>query len=218
MQGWFFRSTTRVAAATGICLAVVVWLVFTDKASSAVERGVPPADAPPAEIVTDAQSALRQTAALVEATLIHKTTEFSESTGPWTRYEFEKVIVHRGSIGDKPTLVFYQEGGFYPDGRRLVVSSVPELVEGESYVLFLRNTSWRTTPIVGDLAFRIVTEEDRQFLVDTHERPIRAFSEHGVHLAPPAFSRPDLNGKEGRARLLGVELPEQALSVSTLVD
>lgn len=106
----------KLGVTIGICLGVGASLVYTDRAASAPEAGAPPENAAQARFVTDTSSALRQTAAIVEATLIGKNVEFSEETGPWTRYEFSNVEVHRGAIGSDANLVFYQEGGFYPDG------------------------------------------------------------------------------------------------------
>src|SRR5690349_25088329 len=95
----------------------------------------------------NALSALSQTALVVEGTVKEAVSEFSEDTGPWTRFELSEVVVHFGE-GKLERLALLQRGGNHPDGRMLVVSTSPQLVVGARYLVFLRNTSWNLTPVV----------------------------------------------------------------------
>jgi hypothetical protein len=163
----------------------------------------PPNAAEPAE-ATNALSILTQTAALVEGEVTAMTTEYTEETGPWTRIDFSKVKVHRGSLPARAPsgLSILQKGGDYPDGRRLHVSDMPTFAVGKRYVIFLRNTAWSLSPVVGLSALRVEAEGNRELLIGAGGGALEGFSSAGMGFSRALFSTP------GRHEILPAKLPE----------
>jgi hypothetical protein len=222
MERSFGASGVRTSRSWGpgrrLCAIAVVGAVaaglssVSPHATAGDVRRPPPASAPPPGRVFNSISALAQTAAIVEGTASQISSEYTEQTGPWTRLEFTDVVVHRGRIGAEP-LAFVQRGGLYPDGRRLKVSHVPEFVAGARYLMFLRNTRWNLSPIVGGYALRV----DAEGLIGQQGGVLMRFSESGPSYSPRLFSQPDMNGSPP-ARLLDRTLPSQIMSTGDVLD
>jgi hypothetical protein len=114
-------------------------------------------------------SALAQTSAIVEGTVASITYTFDEAPGEGPR-EVVKLVdveVHVGGGGvlEHPIELLLL-GGYLPDGDILFVSHMPVMSVGKRYVMFLRNTYWKLSPIVLDFYFRRETVQARQILVD----------------------------------------------------
>ena len=172
----------------------------------------PPPDTPPAARVDSALSVIGQTAAIVEATVQRIGTEFADTTGPWTRVELKDVVVHRGKA---LATSLVHVGGSYPDGTKLSVSHVPTFAEGERYLLFLRNTSWYLSPIVGSYAFRLVKEDGKELLISAEGSAVIRFDLEGAVLSDRIFETHDL--WKGPVRLVDRGAPEHAFGVQALL-
>ncbi|HEX9016796.1 MAG TPA: hypothetical protein VF960_12460, partial [Chloroflexota bacterium] len=90
-------------------------------------------------------------------------------------------------------------------GTWVSVSGIPKLALGAEYVVFLRNTDWTLSPIVGDLIFRRETEGSRELLVDPTGRAVTGWNEDGPVLSAAVVSEPvghkvrGYRGSEARA-------------------
>ncbi len=136
---------------------------------------------------------VEQTAALVEGVITRVENEYSEDTGPWTVYVLNEVVSHLGTVGRG--VCIRQAGGTYPDGRRSFPSSFTPMAVGGRYVVFLRNTKWHLSPVLGGLAFRVEQLLDgTEVLVDSEGGILEDVTANGVTLSDQAFPRTDLQG------------------------
>lgn len=151
----------------------------------------PPTAARPAP-VTSMASALRQTAAIVEGLVTDIRYEFSEADGPWTVVTLSGVKAH---VGTAPNVLQIRHfGGRLPNGRMMVAAELPVFVKGKPYVVFLRNTAWNLSPVVGDLALRVETVGEAQVLVNSDGQPVVGVGAQGVRTGRALFDGPQLDG------------------------
>jgi hypothetical protein len=66
----------------------------------------------------------------------------------------------------------------------------PRYVLGAQYVLFLRNTDWRFSPVIGDLAFRREVIAGKEVLVNTDGNAVTGVSENGIEITAPQLTEP----------------------------
>lgn len=158
---------------------------------------VVPASAPMPTLVSNTPSALAQTAAVVEGTVSGISTEYTPETGPWTRYTLSNVVVHRG-VAPGGAISFVQQGGDYPDGTRLLVSTNPNFQLGGRYVAFLRNTGWTISPIVGKFAFRVESENGQEVLIDQSGSAVVDVTVSGIQASERLYEPVDLSGLPSR--------------------
>jgi|GEM_PF-6424178 len=173
-------------------------------------RRPPPSAAEPAA-AAELQSALAQTAAIVEGTVSGIFSEYTEESGPWTRYEFSDVVAHRGKA-DIGRLTFVQRGGELPDGSILMLSTNHDFVPGARYLVFLRNTNWNLSPVVGEYCFRIEAIQGRQMLISRDGSAVVGLHAEGLVRSASLFGPRDLNG-DAPVRKASAPLPSQVLSV-----
>jgi hypothetical protein len=156
--------------------------------------------------VVDLQSALTQTSAVIEALVTAVQYEYSDEQGPWTRVTLANV---RPLFGTAPPVgEIRQFGGPLPDGRMVVASELPVFVEGKEYVLFLRNTKWNVSPVVGDLALRVEAVEGNEVLVNSDGQAITGVGAAGVTVGAALFEGPKLDGTAPRALAGGLSLAD----------
>lgn len=179
----------RPLLVASLCLAAACSLPM---AGEAIAAGKPPADAPRARAVNDLKSALSQTAAIVEGTVTAVRYEFDPTSGPWTVFTLSDVRAHAGSAPAQ--LQLRQFGGRTKDGRMVVASELPVLVKGKRYVVFLRNTAWNLSPIVGDLALRLETVGGAEMLVTADGEPVTGVGAGGLDVGPALFGPHPLDG------------------------
>jgi hypothetical protein len=178
-----FRKTALVLAA-----AAVAGVVFV-RASRAND---PTATQRQPTRVYDLQSAVDQTASVIEGTVTAITPEYSDNLGPWTAVTLSNVTAHFGSAPSEVTI--RQFGGPLPNGKTLLVIDQTRFVMGKRYVVFMRNTRWNLSPVVSRYALRVEAIGGREVLVGEHGRLATALDSTGVALSEPAFDEPDLNG------------------------
>ena len=113
----------------------------------------------------------------------------------------------RPLFGTAPSVAeIRQFGGLLPDGRMVVASELPVFVEGKEYVLFLRNTKWNVSPVVGDLALRVEAVEGNEVLVNSDGQAITGIGSAGLTVGPALFEGPKLDGTVPQALAGGLSL------------
>lgn len=145
-----------------------------------------PASAAEPRAVTDLASALGQTAAVVEATVVELRDEYRAAEGPWTRVVLGDVKVHAGAA--PRGLELWQFGGLLPNGRLMVAAELPSFVAGKRYLLFLRNTAWNLSPIVGQLALRVEKVGNVEVLVASDGQAVTGLDASGPVLGASLFA------------------------------
>lgn len=114
-------------------------------------------------------AALAQTSAVVEGTVASISYTFDEVPGEGPR-EVVKLIdveVHSGGGGvlEEP-IELRLLGGYLPDGDTILVAHNPVMSVGKRYIAFLRNTSWKLSPILLDFYYRREVVQGQPLLID----------------------------------------------------
>jgi hypothetical protein len=114
---------------------------------------------------------------------------FDDCWGPRTVLRVSKV---ESIVGVSPasSIELYVFGGPLPDGSFVEVSELPRFVSGDRYVLFLRNTDWRYSPVMGQHAYRITSVLGREILLDSDGHAVIRVGESGVEVGGQAFTEP----------------------------
>jgi hypothetical protein len=81
----------------------------------------------------------------------------------------------------------------------MVAAELPVFVKGKQYVVFLRNTAWNVSPIVGSLALRVETVDGTEVLVNSDGQAVTQVSPRGVEVGPALFGSPELDGTPPKA-------------------
>jgi hypothetical protein len=157
-----------------------------------VSRPPPEGAAPPRQI-SNLADAILQTSAVIEATVRDITYEFSDAEGPWTRIVLGDVTAH---FGRAPTaLELFQFGGQLPNQRMMAAAELPVFVRGARYVVFLRNTAWNISPVVGGLALRVENVDGNELLVASHGETVIGLGAGGVDFAEALFEPAPYSGR-----------------------
>jgi hypothetical protein len=137
--------------------------------------------------LTSVRAAVSQLHSIVEADVISISFDYFDCEGPRTIVRLENV---RSLLGGRtePTLSLRNFGGYLPNGHYVYASELPRYVLGAHYILFLRNTDWKFSPVIGDLAFRVETIAGRQVLLDTDGVAVSDVSESGIHRQTPQLT------------------------------
>ena len=194
------QSTIRqgVYLAAALALAAVSFDHFSNKSVQAQDVRIPialePGKLAPAD---DLRSAVSQTAAIVEGVVTDIQYDYSEEQGPWTRVILSKV---RALSGDAPeTIELRHFGGPLPKGTLMVAAELPVFVRDREYIVFLRNTRWNVSPVVGDYAFRVDTADDAEVVVNSDGQPVLQVSTRGIAFGPTIFEAFDIDGTAPQA-------------------
>jgi hypothetical protein len=184
----------HVCAAAAIAI-VAVTIDHASRFADVEAQGVrgAPSDAAAPGPVDNLRNAVRQTAAVVEGWVTNIQHEFSEENGPWTRVTLSNVHAHLGSA--PLTVEIRHFGGPLPNGRFLVAAELPVFVLGKQYVVFLRNTAWNVSPVVGDLALRVETLDGTEVLVNSDGQPVTEVGAQGLELGAALFEGPLPDGR-----------------------
>ena len=218
-QGVYFAGAVALAAITldyTTNTAGVQAQVGREPITSA-STGLAPAD--------DLQSAAKQTAAVVDGIVTDIQYDYSEQDGPWTTVILSKA---RAIAGEAPeTIAIRHFGGPLPNGGLMVAAELPVFVRDKEYIVFLRNTEWNVSAVVGDLAFRVDTVDDTEVLVDSDGAPVLQVGAFGFELGAPVFEGPTRDGSapkpvEGGLKVLAgrrpLDLPSFAKSLQSNLD
>jgi hypothetical protein len=201
------RNRLLVAAALAIAVAATSHVIGPATVGAQdVRKPQLPSSGVPLPVV-DLQSALTQTSAVIEGLVTAIQYEYSDDQGPWTRVTLANV---RPLFGSAPAVSEIRHfGGPLPDGRLVVASELPVFVEGKEYIVFLRNTKWNLSPVVGDLALRVEAVDGNEVLVNSDGQAITGIGSAGVSVGPALFEGPQRDGTAPRAIAGGMSLLEQ---------
>ena len=183
-QGKFRQGAYLVAA---LALAAVTFDHFSSTKSVQAQDIRTPLPLAPGKLapVDGLQSAVTQTAAIVEGVVADIQHDYSEQDGPWTRVILSNV---RAIAGDAPSRVEIRHfGGPLPNGGLMVVAELPVFVPDREYIVFLRNTAWNVSPVVGDLAFRVEKVDGGEVLVNSDGQPVTQIGAGGFDFGPALF-------------------------------
>jgi hypothetical protein len=126
----------------------------------------------PAPVDTSRQI-LAQTSTIFRGSLKDVQFTYDGCSGPRTDYVFSNSSPLLGEKVEVEAQVNLRVlGGPTPRGTWLAVSELPQLALDSQYVVFLRNTDWTFSPIVGNLAFRVETIAGREVLVNPDGRAV----------------------------------------------
>ena len=122
---------------------------------------------------------VQQLNAIVEADLRDISADYDRCEGPRTVLHLAAVrSLLGGAHTDTMTLRVF--GGRIPGGRDAELSESPRYIVGKRYVLFLFNTDWRFSPVIGDLAFRIERVDRSEVLISPGGQGVTGVSPLGV--------------------------------------
>jgi hypothetical protein len=127
----------------------------------------------------DLASVVRQLNAVVQADLRDISTDYDRCEGPRTVLHLAGVRSLLGSP-HPDTMSLRVFGGPLPGGRYAKVSESPRYLAGRRYLLFLFNTDWRFSPVIGDLAFRIESAAGAEILISPTGLGVTGVSPLGV--------------------------------------
>ena len=192
------RIRQGVYLAAALALAAASFDHFSSKSVQAQDVRIPlalePGKLAPAD---DLRSAVSQTAAIVEGFVSDIQYDYSEEAGPWTRVILSKV---RAISGEAPETVELRHfGGPLPKGALMVAAELPVFVLGKEYIVFLRNTAWNVSPVVGDFAFRVDKADDAEVVVNSDGQPVIQVGLRGIEFGPTLFEPFDTDGTAPQA-------------------
>lgn len=214
-QGVYFAGALALAAVT------LDHMTNTAGVQAQVGREPIPSASTGLAPVDDLQSAAKQTAAIVDGIVADIQYDYSEQDGPWTTVILSKARAIAGSAPD--TIAIRQFGGPLPNGGLMVAAELPVFVRDKEYIVFLRNTEWNVSAVVGDLAFRVDTVDNTQVLVDSDGAPVLQVGAFGFELGSPLFEGPQRDGSapkpaEGGLKALGGRRPLDLPSFAKSLD
>jgi hypothetical protein len=191
------RNWLCLAAVSGIGALTIGTLPGLEAVQAQVVHSQPPPTARKPLPIKDLRNAMDQTAAVVEGLVTDIQYDYSEEEGPWTRVVLSDVHAHFGSA--PPLVEIRQFGGPLPNGRMMVAAELPVFVKGKQYIVFLRNTAWNVSPVVGDLALRVEMVDDTEVLVNSDGQAVTEISPERVEVGPALFGGPELDGTPPKA-------------------
>ena len=137
----------------------------------------------------DTLAIVTQLNAIVEGDVSDIAYSYQDCEGPRTRVVLRNVRTLLGEPHDA-TLNLQMFGGPLPDGRFVEASELPAFAIGAHYVIFLRNTDWRFSPVITNLALRVERIAGRDVLVTSDGFGVTGVSDTRVETATPALTAP----------------------------
>lgn len=188
-----------VYLAAAVALAAVTFDHFSTTKTVQAQDVRAPLPLAPSKLaqVDDLQSAVSQTAAIVEGFVRDIQYEYSEEDGPWTRVILSNVRAIAGEASE--TVEIRHFGGPLPNGALMVAAELPVFILGKEYIVFLRNTEWNVSPVVGDLALRVEKVDDAEVVVNSDGQPVTQIAARGLEFGPALFEALDRDGTAPKA-------------------
>jgi len=193
------RIRKGVCLAAALALAAVTFDHFGSTRSVQAQDVRTPLPLAPGKLgpAEDLPSAVNQTAAIVEGVVTDIQYDYSEQEGPWTRVILSNV---RAIAGEAPPMVeIRQFGGPLPNGALMVAAELPVFFVGKEYIVFLRNTAWNVSPVVGDFALRVEKVDDAEVVVNSDGQPVTRLDVRGLEFGPALFEALDRDGTAPKA-------------------
>jgi len=104
--------------------------------------------------LTDTLDALVSTAVIVEGSVTEHTYTYDAAAGPRTVATLSEVRAQLGNYRGN-TLQVANLGGPITERRWLFIPELPRLTDGTRYLVFLTNSAWFYSPVVGEYVFRL---------------------------------------------------------------
>jgi len=133
---------------------------------------------------------LEQLHSVVEGTIQDVRFDMDDCWGPRTVLTLSDVRSLLGAPHPSSTLELYTFGGLLPDGSYVEVSELPRYALGARYLLFLRNTDWRYSPVIGDYAYRLERIAGKDTLISTSGRAVTGLTDEGVETHTGSITDP----------------------------
>ena len=167
--------------------------------ADACQAGPIASDRPAPRPATSMRSVLEQTGAIVEGVVTHQSESYDRVTGPRTAVTLSKLRVHAGNLEDESSqeTVLDLFGGHLPDGREISATTVPQFADGQRALVFLRNTRWSLSPVVGLLAFDIRSDGGVDHIYHG-KNPVVGISEVGIQTQSTAMAADSNDDEELR--------------------
>jgi hypothetical protein len=176
----------------------------------------PPLTAKRAGPVVNMATAIAQTAAVVEGSVADIQYDYTDEDGPWTTVMLSDVRAHFGESA--PFVEIRHFGGPLPNGKMLVAAELPVFELKKRYVVFLRNTAWNLSPVVGDLAFSVESVGGAEALLNSDGQPVTEVGAAGIGLGPAILEDKLRSGIRPRALASGLQtLQSKSLDRRTFV-
>lgn len=182
----------------GILALAVLLLGFSSKQPDDVATNEPPRPEPVVPTgykkiapgaVDSSEQMLAQTATIFRGVLKDVQFTYDDCAGARTNYVFSDSTSLVGTqVQAQVTLKVF--GGPTPYDTWIAVSEVPQLALDSEYIVFLRNTDWTFSPIVGDLVFRREMIDGREVLVDPTGHAVTGWGDNGPLLSGGSVSEP----------------------------
>lgn len=138
----------------------------------------------------DLASVVRQLNAIVVADVRDIATSYDRCEGPRTVVQLRNVRALLGAP-HTDTMQLRVFGGPVPGGGYVRDAESPRYAVGRRYLLFLFNTDWRFSPVIGDLAFRVERAAGREVLVSPDGQAVTGVSPIGVETGTPMLFLPE---------------------------
>jgi len=151
-------------------------------AAQPATAGSPPRPTPSMRAIVD------QTSLVLEGDVTDVSFTYDEVDGPRTLTELSNVVVHLGDRSAVSGVVRLRSfGGPLPDGRRVDEMHTPTFAYGKRYLVFLRNTDWTLSPVVGGMALRVEEVAGKPVLVTAGGATVAGVGEAGLVLGAHIF-------------------------------
>jgi hypothetical protein len=137
--------------------------------------------------VDTSQQMLAQTATIFRGVLREVYFTYDDCAGPRTNYVFSGSATLVGTQV-QPQVTVRVFGGPTPYGTWAEISEHPQLALDSEYIVFLRNTDWTYSPIVGNLVFRREMLAGREVLVGPTGHAVTGWAESGPLLSADPVS------------------------------
>lgn len=132
--------------------------------------------------VHSSEQMLAQTATIFRGVLKEVHFTYDDCAGPRTNYVFSDSTTMTGAQV-QPQVTVRVFGGPTPYGTWAEISEHPQLALDSEYVVFLRNTDWTYSPIVGNLVFRREMLGGREVLIDPTGHAVTGWGDNGPLLS-----------------------------------
>jgi hypothetical protein len=136
---------------------------------------------------TTMQDLLPQVHSVVEGVVGDIRFDYEECEGPRTVVRLSEVSSLLGERHES-RIELRIFGGQLPNGNFVSVSEIASFVLGARHVTILRNTDWRFSPVIGNLAFRHETIAGKPVLVNSSGFAATGVTETGIEANSPQLT------------------------------
>jgi hypothetical protein len=158
-------------------------------AAALLAAGAAPAHSATPRGLDSLRGIIERTAAVVEGDVTAIRYDYDEREGPRMRVSLGDPRVHLGNAPAGP-LQLQSMGGPLPDGRFLLIPELPRFSEPGHYLVFLENTTWFYSPVVGALALRVEVVDGAELLINPEGFAVTGIGNSGLSYEGPQLFAP----------------------------